>query len=72
MMQFRMVCAHFGQDGHQLHRFDKVNRHSAEQSVLDNNHKAEVSVDNPYAIHRACAPYIVETREVSEWTEAVE
>ena len=70
-MQYRMVCAHFGDDGHQLHKFDKVNLHSAKQSVIDTNHKAEVDT-KPYAIHAKCAPYIVETREVTLWTELTE
>ena len=70
-MEYRMVCARFGQDGHQLHRFVKVNRHSAEQSVTDANHKAEVE-SGSYPIYKMCAPYNIEAREVSEWGDATD
>ena len=70
-MQYRMGCAYFGDDGHQLHRFNKVSLRSANQSVTDANYKAEVDT-KPYAIYTKCAPYIVETREVTLWTEIPE
>lgn len=69
MMQFRVVCNHHPNDGHQLHRWDKRSRASAEQSILDLNHKAEMDRDNFYS---KCAPYSLETREISEWTEIPE
>lgn len=69
MMEFRVVCKHHPKDGHQLHRWDKGSRGLAEQSILDLNHAAEIKRDNFYS---KCAPYTLETREVSEWTEAVE
>ena len=71
MMQYRVVCQHHPEDGHQLHRWDKQNKRSAEQTVTDLNHKAEMDTGDR-SFYAKCAPYTVETREVSEWTEAVE
>ena len=50
---------------HQLHHWNKQSKASAEQSVLDLNHKADIHPGDFYA---SCAPYNVETREVTEWT----
>ena len=70
MMKFRIACSRFGQDGHQLHGWEKFDRKAAEQAVTDANHNAEVRPDGFY--NRVCAPYVLETREVTMWTEAVD
>ena len=71
MMQFRVVCKYHPSNGHQLHRWEKMSRESAEQSVSDLNHKADMDRGTD-SFYRNCAPYTIETREVSDWTEAVE
>ena len=65
-MQYRMTCAKYGELGHQLHHFVKSSKHSAEQSVIDANHKAEM---DRYQTMIACAPYRVQAREVTEWAD---
>ena len=67
MMEYRVVCTHYPADGHQLHRWDKRSKQTAEQTVLDLNHKAGL---DPYHFYAKCAPYEVETREVTDWAGA--
>ena len=66
MMKYRIACSHFDEDGHQLHGWEKQSRKAAEQAVTDANHRAEMKPGGFY--NRVCAPYRVETREVTEWT----
>lgn len=70
MMEYRVVCALFGDDGHQFHRYPKYSLESAERTVLERNHKAELDADKPvkerYMDH-VCAPYRAQQSPVSEW-----
>ena len=66
--EFRVVCAHFPADFHQLHKWNKLSGKHAKQSVIDLNHTAEMQ-PNFYA---TCAPYRVQTREVVEWNDQEE
>lgn len=67
-VEHRVVCAYYGENFHQLHKWPKVTAKSAIQSVIDLNHQAEMQ-PNFYA---TCAPYRVQTREVVKWTDTTE
>lgn len=64
--EYRMACTGEGRQ-HSKHNWGKKNMAKANQSVLDANHHAEMHPDGFY--NRACAPYVVETREVSNWQQ---
>ena len=63
--EWRMVCAKYDDDGHQLHKYEKSTRHKAEQSVIDANHRADM--DEGY-FYEGCAPYEVQSRPRQDWT----
>ncbi len=67
-MEYRVICAHFGDDSHQLHKWAKLNEKGCKQSVIDLNHQAEMQ-PNFYA---TCAPYVAQSREPEPWTELTE
>ena len=67
--EYRMKCSGEGRS-HRSHNYPKKNMAKAVQSAMDANHHAEVKPDGFY--NKFCAPYVVETREVSDWTEADE
>ena len=66
-LEMRVVCAHFG-DGtrHTTHKFPKGTMKKAQQSVIDLNHQAEMRTEGFYSNE---APYRVETRQVTAWTD---
>ena len=66
MKEWRMACTGKGA-GHSKHKWPKKNAAKANQSAIDANHHAEQHPDHFY--NRVCAPYVVETREVSNWAE---
>ena len=70
--EWRVVCAHFGEPGHEFHKFSKTSDESAEQTVIDRNHKAEMDAQRPererYMDHQ-CAPYKAQHRLVAEWVD---
>ena len=63
--EFRVVCAHYGDAFHQLHKWSKMSAKSSKQSVIDLNHQAGMQ-PNFYA---TCAPYRAQNREMVEWNE---
>ena len=65
MMEYRVICAHFGDEFHELHKWAKIGEKGAIQSVIDLNHTAEMN-PNFYA---KCAPYVAESREPAPWKE---
>ena len=65
--EYRMVCAYYGQDAHQLHHYPKRSFEKVEQAVIDANHKAEMSKDEYW--YQECAPYKGQVRPVSEWAD---
>jgi len=65
-LEYRVVCAHFDDNFHQLHRWPKMSDRSAKQSVIDLNHQADMSPN----FYSACAPHHVQTREVVKWTNS--
>ena len=67
-MEYRVTCSKHEQVGHQLHHWNKLSKDSATQTVTDANHKAELDTHDLGFYNRVCAPYRVETREVTEWT----
>ncbi len=64
--EYRMACSGEGR-GHAKHNWAKKNMAKAVQSTVDANHHAEMHPNGFY--NRACAPYVVETREVSNWQQ---
>ena len=64
--EYRVVCAHFDEDFHQLHKWPKGDSARAKQSVIDLNHRAEMQPD----FYVNCAPYKVQQRETQEWADA--
>lgn len=65
--EFRMVCAHFGDDGHQLHKYGRRSEASAIQGVIDANHSAEQTPDGFY--NKKCTPYRAQVRPVVDWDD---
>ena len=69
--EYRVACAHFGEPGHEYHRFPMSNLERAEQTVINRNYKADVDARRPakerYMDHK-CAPYVVEYRSLMDWT----
>lgn len=62
--EYRVVCAHFGEAGHSQHKWPKANQAKALQSVIDQDHHAEM---HPGLWYAGEAPYQVQSREVSAW-----
>jgi len=69
MIEYRVVCANHGQRGHSTHAWKKPNLKKATQSVIDLNHDAEMNRNGYYTGE---APYRVESRTVTRWTEHLE
>ena len=65
--EYRIVCALFGQDGHQLHRWPKLSEERALQAVTNANHSADQHPDGFY--NRVCAPYVAQYRPLMDWTD---
>ena len=63
MMEYRIICAHFGENFHQLHKWSKLNEKGCKQSVIDLNHKAEMQPN----FYSGCAPYVAQHREPVDW-----
>lgn len=66
-MEWRVVCAYFGDDGHQLHRWTKTSERAARQTVTDANHSAEMQPDGFY--NQVCTPYRPQFRPLMDWTD---
>jgi len=66
--EYRMVCAHFGDDFHQLHKYGRRNEKTAIQGVIDANHSAEITPGGFY--NAKCAPYRMQVRPVVAWSDA--
>ena len=70
--EYRMICAHYGEAGHEYHHFTKYSEEGAVQSAIDRNHKGEVDGAKPkhlrYMDH-ACVPYKPQQRPVHEWED---
>ena len=70
-IEFRVVCAHFGDTTrHSAHKWEKrgkKGKHNAKQSVIDLNHTAEMRPDTNF--YQGEAPYRVQTREVTPWQD---
>lgn len=69
MNEYRMVCAHYGQDGHQLHHYLRRTAETAAQGVIDANHRADMDGDGFY--NKKCTPYVAQVRPVVEWEALV-
>ncbi len=71
-MEYRMICAHHGEAGHEYHHFAKYSENSAVQSAIDRNHKGEIDAQMPanlrYMDH-TCLPYKPQQRPVHEWSD---
>ena len=69
--EYRVRCAHFGQAGHEFHRYPKTTEAGATQTATDRNFKADLDARRPakerYMDHN-CAPYVVEYRSLMDWT----
>ena len=69
--EYRVKCAHFGEPGHEFHKFPKVTEAKAVQTAIDRNFKADLDARRPeskrYMDHK-CAPYTVEYRSLMDWT----
>ena len=63
--EYRMICAHYGEDGHQLHAYLRRTEKTAIQGVIDANHSAEQTPDGFY--NQKCTPYIPQVRPVVDW-----
>ncbi len=63
--EYRMVCAHYGQDGHQLHHYPRRTVGTVKQGVIDANHAAEISPNGFY--NKKCTPYVPQVRPIVEW-----
>ena len=71
--EYRVVCAHFGKARHEQCKWTKHGKdaaHKAKQSVIDLNHKSDMRPDNNF--YKDEAPYRVQTREVTAWTDEEE
>ena len=65
--EYQMVCAHYGDDGHQQHRWPKGTEARVEQAVIDANHKAEMG--HPAYVYQGCAPYRAQYRPLMDWAD---
>ena len=63
--EYMMVCARFGQDGHQLHKWPKLTEERVNQAVKNANHSADMHPEGFY--NRVCAPYVPMVRPIVEW-----
>lgn len=63
-LEWRVVCARFGQRGHSTHAWKKPTEGKAVQSVIDLDHHAQM---HPGSFYASEAPYQVQSREVTEW-----
>ena len=73
-VEYRVVCAHFGQLDHRTHHWPKRTLEKAEQSVIDLEHKATVNVDLSRVVtakrwYAAEVPYRVQVRTVTPWED---
>lgn len=68
LVEFRVVCAHFGKDFHQLHKYPKATERGADQQVIDSNHRAEMDTQGYW--YKECAPYRKQERPVTAWTDS--
>lgn len=70
--EYRVVCAHFGTGSrHSAHKWEKRSKdakHKAKQAVIDLNHHADVTRPED-SFYRNEAPYRVQIREVTAWTD---
>lgn len=64
--EYRVVCVRFGTQGHSGHVKTKPTKAKAKQSVIDQNHHAELHPDHFYARE---APYRIQTRETTAWED---
>lgn len=69
MLEYRIVCAHFGSADHGSHAWPKRDLEKARQSKIDLDHHASIQSSSWY---RREAPYDVQTREVEEWATVTE
>lgn len=59
-VKYRIVCSHFGQEGHSTHVWGMGDRAKAEQAKR--RHDIDEALNRPN-----CTPWTVEARAISEW-----
>lgn len=70
-LEFRVVCNYFGTHvRHSSHKWNKMNKKKASQSVIDLNHTADVRPHTSF--YQGEAPYRVQVREVSGWKDELD
>ena len=68
--EYRVICAHYGEAGHEFHHFPKYSEDGARQTVIDRNFKAELDarkMERERYMDHKCAPYIPQSRPVNDW-----
>ena len=74
-MEYRVVCAAYGQLDHRMHHWPKRDLAKAEQAVIDADHHNEQLAERPTMSPTAKrwyageSPYRVQFRSVSAWAD---
>ena len=74
-VEYRVVCAHFGQRDHRQHSWPKRDLAKAEQAVIDLDHHNEQLAERPTMSPTAKrwyageSPYRVQVRTVTPWED---
>jgi hypothetical protein len=63
-LEYRIVCSGANEHAHRRHQYPKATLAKARQSVIDGDHDADM---HPGHYVSVCAPWSIETRDVSKW-----